>query len=437
MKIRKKNAKMQSAQLLDRMAKENRFDCFTNSANRMFRLSCAAQNYAWGKLGSDSKVAQLSLNASAEKGSIKESEPYAELWMGTHVNGPSKIYSSGELLSDRIRKFPSRILSDKVAGDFQGELPFLFKVLSVNKALSIQAHPDKELAKVLHAKFPNAYKDDNHKPEMAIALTDFEALCGFREFHDILESIALFPELGELVGNDTVSVFKSNPSKETLKGMFGTLMRSKDENVKQAVDKAVQRLKASGKSFSKGSREELLVRLNSQYPGDVGCFCCLLLNYLCLKPSQAVFLGANEPHAYLSGDCIECMATSDNVVRAGLTPKLKDVETLLGMLTFKTYSASSLVLDGETLPTGVRLYRSPVPEFSVCRLEVLQGESIELSSVGPSILLVVEGSCDISSSTEEFKGQAGSVYFLSDKAKAKITSAKEKIVAYQAIVNSK
>ena len=85
-----------------------------------------------------------------------------------------------------------------------------------------------------------------------------------------------------------------------------------------------------------GSLEELLLRLNSQFPGDVGCFCVFFLNYLTLEPGQAIFLAANMPHAYLSGDCVECMATSDNVVRAGLTPKYRDVNLLINMLTYES-----------------------------------------------------------------------------------------------------
>lgn len=85
-------------------------------------------------------------------------------------------------------------------------------------------------------------------------------------------------------------------------------------------------------------KEKLVLRLEKQYPADIGILAALFLNYLRLRPGEALYLGADEPHAYLEGDCIECMATSDNVVRAGLTPKERDVETLCSMLTYKQVS---------------------------------------------------------------------------------------------------
>lgn len=93
-------------------------------------------------------------------------------------------------------------------------------------------------------------------------------------------------------------------------------------------------------------KEQLVLRLEMQYPSDVGVIAAFFLNLVKLNPGEALFLGANEPHAYLSGECVECMATSDNVVRAGLTPKHRDVQTLCSMLTYKQVKdASRLLLD--------------------------------------------------------------------------------------------
>jgi mannose-6-phosphate isomerase len=142
------------------------------------RLQCSVQNYAWGKLGSNSSVAQL--EAKASKKPIDETKPFAELWMGTHPNGPSRILNSPN----------KELLRDYNGGK---DLPWLLKILSVGTALSIQAHPDPKLAKVLHKKFPQHYKDDNHKPEMAIALTYFEAMCGFRDVQEISSYLNSFP----------------------------------------------------------------------------------------------------------------------------------------------------------------------------------------------------------------------------------------------------
>lgn len=135
----------------------------------MRQLKCAVQQYDWGKLGSQSLVGQLV--------STSENAPFAELWMGTHVTAPSLDRSTGQLLSDSIGM----------------QLPFLFKVLSVGKALSIQAHPDKSLAERLHRDYPQIYKDNNHKPEMACCITDFDAMCGFRAISEIQSNLSRYP----------------------------------------------------------------------------------------------------------------------------------------------------------------------------------------------------------------------------------------------------
>ena len=145
-------------------------------------LVCECQTYGWGKVGAESQVAQLVKSGQGLE--IEDSTPYAELWMGTHKNGPSKV-SSGVLLGDWIGSKPG-VLGPEVEEKFGAVLPFLFRVLSINKSLSIQAHPEKQHAAILHENHPQIYKDANHKPEMAIALTKFEALCGFRPLEEIV-----------------------------------------------------------------------------------------------------------------------------------------------------------------------------------------------------------------------------------------------------------
>ncbi|CAM9480025.1 unnamed protein product [Ectocarpus sp. 13 AM-2016] len=164
----------------------------------MRRLETALQRYAWGKSGSDSMVAQLKKSEDPDF-DVDEGQTYAELWMGTHPNGPSRVMRDGHEGTDELQGLygsaegPGMFLIELLEtyphylGDQEhvGDLPFMFKVLSINKALSIQAHPDKKLAERLYATRPDLYKDDNHKPEMAVALSDFEGLCGFRPFREI------------------------------------------------------------------------------------------------------------------------------------------------------------------------------------------------------------------------------------------------------------
>ena len=165
----------------------------------MFALSCPAQSYAWGKIGEESTVAKLKVGSDSSF-VINTQSPYAELWMGTHVNGPAMI-ADGEELLQWLHKNPNAV--GKVPETYPADdLPFLFKVLSIRTALSIQSHPDKQLAKQLFASRPDIYKDPNHKPEMAIALTPFEALCGFRPVSEIQYYLGYYPELSIIVGED-------------------------------------------------------------------------------------------------------------------------------------------------------------------------------------------------------------------------------------------
>ncbi|KAI8420988.1 hypothetical protein MSG28_008132 [Choristoneura fumiferana] len=247
----------------------------------IMELQYKVQNYDWGKLGKESMVAKL-LSSADSSITIDPDKPYAELWMGTHPNGPSLIIERNVFLSEYI----------------QDNLD----------AIGPVAH-----AEELHAKFPDLYKDPNHKPELAIALTPFEALCGFRPLREIQNHLQ-----------------------------------------KEGTQSAL--------SFP------LLRRLHSQFPGDVGCYALYFMNYLRLRPGQAIFLNANLPHAYLSGDCVECMACSDNVVRAGLTPKLIDVPTLVEMLDYSSYSLDQLLFCPQMEDSNSCIWRPPVPDFAVVKI---------------------------------------------------------------------
>ncbi|XP_022098704.1 mannose-6-phosphate isomerase-like isoform X2 [Acanthaster planci] len=366
-------------------------------------LKCAVQQYAWGRIGKDSEVATLT-QACDPSFQLKEDEPYAELWMGTHVKGPSIVEGQeAKSLKDWIADQPD-CLGEKVRSKFNDQLPFLFKVLSVNKSLSIQAHPHKALAETLHAEHPENYPDDNHKPEMAIALTPFEGLNGFRPLIEIDNFLKTVPEFRAVVGEDNADKFTAeleaggSDSKNVLKDCFTELMTRDPEFVKEQLALLVQRLQAEDSET--GKNRELLLRLNSQFPGDVGCFCSFFLNHMTLQPGEAMFLGPNEPHAYLSGNCMECMACSDNVVRAGLTPKYKDVENLCKMLTYLPSPAQDRLFPSVTDPGDacVTIYDPPVPDFAVARIKVAEGvESYEVTAYdSASIFITISGQAEAS-----------------------------------------
>ncbi|CEG37722.1 mannose-6-phosphate class i [Plasmopara halstedii] len=394
----------------------------------MQELQCIVQTYAWGNFGSDSSVAQLKA-AADESFKVDTAIPYAELWMGTHPNGPSKVLredGTAILLSEWIRM--------QYKNDSE-DLPYLFKVLSVRKALSIQAHPDKKLARALHAKFPQVYKDSNHKPEMTIALTRFEALCQFREISEIVAYVQSVPELRALVTSDVTQQLVAHKNEAALRAFFHCFIHAESKNIKAQLHTLRARLEVASEL---SPVEKLILRLDSEYPGDIGCFCPFLLNYITLEQGEAMFLGANEPHAYLSGDCIECMACSDNVVRAGLTPKFIDKETLHSMLTYHT--GKPRVFKGDIQCDGAaRLYSSPVPEFEVEAIELKPYQLYTLSTrKGDSIVIITSGSAitlQHSGSADNAKLSKGHVYFLPKSEVLEIQGKENGFSAYRAFPN--
>jgi len=275
------------------------------------------------------------------------------------------------------------------------DLTFLFKVLSIEKVLSIQAHPDKQLAAQLFTDRPDIYKDPNHKPEMAVALTDdFEALSGFRPMLEIASNLLDYPEFTDIIGKcrydflEFIAQKRGVNPKPILKNMFHSYMAAHESHVQKNLKRLDERL-AEKENLTE--LDKLIVKLAKQFPGDSGIFAPIMFNYLKLQTGDAFYIGANEPHAYIQGDILECMACSDNVVRAGLTPKLKDVDTLVKMLTYKCTMPE--ITRGKKKDQCCTLYVPPIEDFAMEIVEVKPGNSYELEDVrSPSVLLTLNGS---------------------------------------------
>ncbi|OCF54616.1 mannose-6-phosphate isomerase [Kwoniella mangroviensis CBS 10435] len=408
----------------------------------LFKLSPGVQSYDWGKKGSASLAAQFG-NTCVEGFQIDENKTYAELWMGTHPTLPSKLTSDSSLLSEHI-KSNSALVGDKVISKFQdskeGNLPFLLKVLSIGTALSIQAHPDKTLARKLFDERPNVYKDPNHKPEMAIALTPFLAFLNFLPLPNLLLNLLVVPELKAIISSKLIeslassvglptnppfdlSTYRQTPcsptdeNKQILKQIFDALMSADKDTVTTAVRALIERYKKGEKiEEAEKSVVDLALMLNDQYPDDVGVLCVFFLNVVELKKGEAAFLEANSPHAYIKGDIIECMATSDNVVRAGLTPKLRDVPTLVEMLTYESGPGDQQLLQPTTFGSqdqATKLYDPPIEEFSVLRVELPSGGKTSHRKIeGPSIAVVTQGSGSIVKGDDKVEFERGNVIFI-------------------------
>ncbi|KAL9114429.1 MAG: hypothetical protein Q9227_001510 [Pyrenula ochraceoflavens] len=406
------------------------------------------QCYDWGKRGPTSAAAKFAAATPSDGFSIQEDKPYAEV-----ATGRSLL----DLISDN-----KALMSTEISSKYGDRLPFLFKVLSIAKALSIQAHPNKKLAEELHSKDPKNYPDDNHKPEMTIAITPFEGLCGFRPLQEIAHFLKTVPPLRALVGEEASTAFESTAahespdivtSKSSLRNAFSALMSSSKDAVSAMSKELISHAESSSKidpgpstTITASEISELLTRLNGQFPGDIGLFVFFFLNYVRLSPGEAMFLKADDIHAYISGDIIECMASSDNVIRAGFTPKFQDVDTLTRILTYDheppekqklepvDYPYATLNTKAYSSASRCVLYDPPIEEFSVIMTELkAQGAKVSFDGLaGPSIIICTGGSGKISvgPKTEEIK--EGWVYFVGATAECIVESEGDDLVFFKA-----
>lgn len=365
------------------------------------------KNYHWGKVGEDNYIARfqtaalsttntINVNTSSHESKrskqdqVDTSKPFAELWFGSHPSGPASIIVGDQRirLDAFLAKQPEMVCAIDRYQKFNKTLPFLFKILSVGQPLSLQAHPDRKLAQILHQKDPKNYPDANHKPELAIALTEFEVLCDFRPIREIAQFMTVLKPLrltmGErnyehltktVIGNNNNSPSRNiddNHKRRALAECFKALLTCD----KEIIIRETKNLLSNPENLNKVDKNlmKLVGDLDKLYPGDPGVFAPFFLNYLKLSPGQAVYLKANKLHAYLKGECIECMACSDNVVRAGLTTKYRDVETLLTMLDYEPVkSTSDILLAGLRHPSDPAIISfAPTEEFKVDKISITQ-----------------------------------------------------------------
>jgi len=456
------------------------------------------KNYHWGKKGGDSYIARFQSVApkppSPELNALKfdDQTPMAELWFGSHPSGPATLAIGDQII--KLNKFLAR--EPEMVGvvekylKYNKQLPFLFKILSVAEPLSLQAHPDKKLAAILHKQDPKNYPDSNHKPELAIALTDFHVLCDFRPHEEILNFLKLVGPLKAVVGEKNYQhykeVFESSTSTSTttttstttstptststttstttstlsrkeadenhranlrlaLAACFKSLMTSQ----KEVILKETEKLKLGDVQTIGKDLQKLIMDLAQLYPGDPGVFAPFFLNYLKLNPGEGVFLKPNKLHAYLKGECIECMACSDNVVRAGLTTKFRDVLTLVNMLDYESVkSGKDLILAAAqgvdssgcscTSRGGysVTMYKTPTEEFKVEKLTVANKTDVTLDSkLSGSFLIVLSGKAttrDFFDLKQEHIMGFGFAAYIPPKIEPKIFDIKGTLIMYRA-----
>jgi mannose-6-phosphate isomerase len=330
------------------------------SVPRILELDNTIRDYAWG---SPTAIPKL-------LGIEPTGRPAAELWIGAHPDSPSRAVAHADQpgLDALIAADPAGILGAGTVARFGARLPFLLKLLAAERALSIQVHPNRAQAEAGYAAEETAgvdrngpernYRDPNHKPEMAYAITEFDAFCGFRPVHRTAELI-------DALGVPELSAYRDLlVSRGGLRAVFTTLLTLGGAARDRLIDRVLascRRLAEAGGDWAPTARASLLAA--EDFPGDIGSVLALLLNYVRLAPGEAIFLGAGNVHAYLRGVCVELLANSDNVLRCGLTPKHIDVPELVRIADFAPVAEPR---HRPSCEAADRVdFRPPVPDFEL------------------------------------------------------------------------
>jgi mannose-6-phosphate isomerase len=348
----------------------------------MQRIEPVIQHYAWG---SHDEIPRI-------LGRQPDGQPWAEAWFGAHPMAPATL-ADGSNLADVIAEDLVGTVGPDIAQQFGG-LPFLLKILSAGQPLSIQTHPSREQARKGFGREIVAgitiddprrlYKDRNHKPELICALTPFEALCGFRSVDDIA---AQFADIGGPL-EVWAGFVRTHGIAATIAALFAT---ADPADLCAAV--AQRQL-----GF------DWLDRVLALYPSDLGVIVALMLNYIVLQPGDALYLDAGNVHAYLRGTGIELMANSDNVLRAGLTPKHIDADELINVM----------VVDGDIAAVTADANGSYVTSCPDFQLDCI-GDNTRTFGSGAAIVLVTEGAIELTSTDTSLTLTAGQAAFISHR----------------------
>jgi len=277
---------------------------------KIYKLQNQIKHYDWGS----TKLIPEFLGLKH----VDPNKPYAEMWMGTNPQAPSQVEEGISL------------------EEFAGEIPFLFKLIAVEKPISIQVHPDKKQAQAgfkreneegidINSPLRN-YKDQNEKNELLYAITPFTLIAGFMEPNKIYASL----------GGDSLQ-----------------------------------------------EQWDLVRKLEALYPQDAGAYSPLYLNMIKLQPGQGLYLPAGTPHAYISGFGAELMTNSDNVIRGGLTNKHVDGDEL------KKISKPVPFIPNIINPSNEPITCYPLPDENFSLYHIRGGKS--LPQCGKAICLVTEG----------------------------------------------
>ena len=374
----------------------------------IYQLKGCIQPYAWG---GKHYIANLLNVTNTQK-------PYAEYWLGAHTSAPSQLLiTNGEIsLLDFLHKNPTALgtQSRQLFGD---NLPYLLKILDVANPLSIQLHPTKKQAEVGFAQenaagvalnnLTRTYKDDNHKPEMMIALSDFWLLHGFKTKAKILDTLRQRPSLADLA---------TKLALQNLADFYADIMLATQDQLAQWLLPIID-------SQQKAYEQNQLAMQNPDYwvlytlhamnisrdKLDAGLMSFYLFNIVNLQVGEGIFQAAGVPHAYLRGQNIELMACSDNVIRGGLTPKHVDIEQLL-----KIINCSEIVpqIIAPAPKNQVYTYPTPIADFALSNMPYAKNTEISDRTLNGTILLVMEGEITLEAAQQKLTLKQGQAAFI-------------------------
>ena len=370
----------------------------------IYRLKGTIKHYDWG--GKNFLPALLQMEN-------KDQQPFAEYWMGVHPQDNCTAELPGHqrvLLKEYLKNNPE-FLGKEVQQRF-GHLPYLFKVLDVHKMLSIQVHPSKAAAEKEFVRenaegipidsFRRNYKDDNHKPELMVALSNFWLLHGFKPAGQLSDTLLNVAELRGLL-----PVFNQSG----YKGLYKYVMEMPQEEVNRILRPLIDNLATVYKDKKPDKYDEDFWAAKAAYSFphhgkiDRGIFSIYLFNLVHLKKGEGVFQDAGLPHAYLEGQNVEIMASSDNVLRGGLSNKHIDVEELLKHV--KCEATHVRILSGEQVSPAEKIYKTAAPDFQLSVFELKAGDMVSFSPVTAEVILLTEGMAELDNGSGVLKLEAG------------------------------
>ncbi len=373
----------------------------STALNRPLRLVPQVRHYDWGTRDFIPRL------CGREPGDL----PEAELWFGAHPDAPAGVVLESGTPRDLGRDTePSTPLDQLIAHhrnealgptETSAELPFLTKILSAVRPLSIQAHPSREQAVRGFAAETGTrpvstgdrnYRDPNHKPELLYALTQFSALSGFRS---AAEAAQLLSALG---------LERLRPNIHRLESEGAAAYRQLLETLHRhtASDFAADAVEAARRASTMGDancREAMgwVIRIGAHHPDDPFVIAPLFLHLVRLDPGDALFTGPGVPHSYLEGSAVEVMANSDNVLRLGLTSKRVDATELLDILAYEAADAPLIEPRVDEHPWGTRCsFRPPVDDFRLDVLHLVDDGEAPLQPEGRArLVLALEGGIEV------------------------------------------